>query len=177
GQIGSAVSSSLFPSGGTPPYTITGLTPLPPGFALETGASLLTTGPTAVLSGVPQAPGIYTFTLRADDSAGNYGVRTGTLTVVPFTLFTTTALADASVGTAYSQPRLVWSPAAAPTGSISPTSAMPPGLTVSSSGVISGTPLQPGLYSFVLVATDGVTPVNFTFSLRVSAITILGPSV
>src|SRR4029079_9369658 len=94
-QQGFGVTFNLFPSGGAPPYTITALTPLPPGFALESGASILSNGnpaSTYFLAGNPLASGSFSFTLMAEDTAGNIGIRTFRLNVTPFTLFTSTFL-------------------------------------------------------------------------------------
>ena len=58
-----------------------------------------------------------------------------------------------------------------------PTSALPPGLSVSG-GMISGTPGVPGNYTFTMNASDGTGPVlSFTFSLHVSNLSILDPQV
>src|SRR5207253_3624694 len=110
-QQGFGVTFNLSPGGGTPPYTITALTPLPSGFALESDASILSNGNPAssyFLAGNALASGSFTFTLKAEDTAGNIGVRTFRLSVAPFTLFTSTALPDASIGVAYTQSLLAF---------------------------------------------------------------------
>ena len=63
-QQGFVVTFNLSPRGGTPPYTITALTPLPSGFALESDASILSNGnPTSsyFLAGNPLASGSFSF--------------------------------------------------------------------------------------------------------------------
>ena len=177
-QQGFGATFNLFPTGGTPPYTLTALTPLPPGFALESGASILSNGNPAnsyFLAGNPLGAGSFTFTLQAQDDAGNIGVRTFTLGVAPFTLVTSTALPDASVGVDYSQSPLAFDNTGAVTWT--PASPLPPGLSLSA-GIISGTPSAPGSFIFRLNATDpsGLVVV-FTFSLRVSTIAIADPQV
>ena len=76
-------------------YTLTALSPLPPGFA-GTWTAPGATGPYAV-TGIATTPGVHTFTVRAQDAAGNIGVRTFTLTVASFTV-PTPELPDAAVG-------------------------------------------------------------------------------
>jgi hypothetical protein len=177
-QQGFTSQINLNPSGGTAPYTITALTPVPAGFAIETGSSLFSGSPGSyVLAFEPLATGTFSFTLQVQDSLGNIGVRTFTITVSPFSLYTTT-LNDASVGVAYSSQIPVWDNTGTATFSVNPSSAMPPGLIVSAGGLINGTPTQAGTFSFTLVETDGSgAVVNIGFSLRVSHIWIAGPSI
>ena len=116
------------------------MTPPPPGFALESGASILSNGNPAssyFLAGNPLAAGSFSFTLKAEDTAGNIGVRTFRLNVAPFTLFTSTVLPDASVGVAYTQSLLPY--ASGSTVTWSAASPLPPGLALSGN-TISGTP-------------------------------------
>jgi hypothetical protein len=169
---------NLNPNGGTRPYTITALTPLPAGFAIETGSALLANAPGSyVLSAMPLVTGTLTFTLRVDDSAGNFGVRTLTVRVAPFTLYTNTSLADASVGAPYSQTLVSFDDSGTASYSVAPGSALPPGLSLSG-GVIQGTPTAAGDYSFALMGTDvsGLTS-TWTFTLHVSSIAIADPAV
>ena len=136
----------------------TAVTPLPPGFALLCGNSLLsgfTPGSTCTLTGMPLATGTFTFQVRIDDSveaqprlarvhAGRVGV----------SAFTNAALPDASTGVLYSQQLAVWDNLGAVTWSVESTSTLPAGLSFSSSGVLSGTPTQTGQYSFTLDMLD-----------------------
>ncbi|PYR19514.1 MAG: hypothetical protein DMF98_24625, partial [Acidobacteria bacterium] len=178
-QQGFTTTFGLSLSGGTPPYTATALTALPPGFALECGDALPsgTPGSSCQLVRVPLATGTFTFTVRADDASGSFGVKTLTLNVAPFTLFSSTSLPDASVGVAYSQIIRTWDNSGAVDWSIASSSTLPAGLTLSTAGVISGTPTQAGVYSFGLSAVDGSgLGIRFTFSLRVSGIAISDPA-
>jgi hypothetical protein len=169
-QAGYTATINLNPYGGTAPYTITALSALPPGFALESGDSSPYGG--YYLVGQPLSQGTFTFTLKAVDSLGNTGVSTFTLTVAPFTLYTTTQLADGSVGTAYSQQLLSFDSTSTVSWSIAPGSALPPGLGVSPAGVISGTPTAANYYSFQLNGTAAGLTVPFFFNLRISNIVI-----
>jgi len=165
---GSVSSSNVVPIGGTAPYTITPLTPLPPGFVLNpiSGAGI----PAGAVSvfGLALSPGAYSFTLEARDADGNIGVRTFSLTVAAFATLNT-VLSDASVGVPYSQTLFTFGTA---TWALAAGSTPPPGMTASSNGVISGTPTTPGTFPFVLVESDGTSSVTLSFTLRVSSIAI-----
>jgi hypothetical protein len=50
------------------------------------------------------------------------------------------------------------------TWAVSFSSALPPGLSLSTSGFLSGTPTAQGSYSFTLVATDSTVPTRQTAS-------------
>ena len=180
GTIGQGVLTifNLNPSGGTAPYTFTALSPLPPGCSIEQGFSELNnTANTNSLTCAPSTAGLFTFTLRADDSAGNFGVRTITLRVAPFNLFTTTTLANGSVGVPYSQKLLAWDNTGTVSWSVTAGSALPAGLTLSGD-TIAGTPTLAGSYSFALTATDASGAlINYTFTMVVSPIGINGSDV
>jgi hypothetical protein len=179
-QLGFSNTFTVTPTGGTPPYTVSALSPMPAGFKLLSGDSLLSgfASNAWLLSGQPLETGPQSFTLHAQDSVGNIGVRTFTLTVSPFTRFTGNALQDATAGTFFTQSILTWDNTGTPAWSITPGSALPPGLNLSNAGVISGTPTVAGNYAFTLSATDesGVV-INFGFNQRVSPIAISDPGV
>ena len=56
---------------------------------------------------------------------------------------------------------------------------LPAGFSISSGGLITGTPAagSAGSYSFQLTATDSSGATGFTFSLRVSSLAITGPTI
>jgi large repetitive protein len=169
---------NLNPSGGSGPYTIAPVGGLPAGFPLETGNSLLSNANGIYdLAFEAQTPGTYTFTLQATDTSGNIAVRTFTINIVPFTLYTSTALANGSVGVPYSQQLITFDNSSSTTWSLTPGWAYPPGLSVSAGGLFSGTPITAGSYTFQLTATDATgLPVNYNFTLQISNITINGSS-
>lgn len=159
--------------GGTGPYTLTALTPLPAGCAFESGETILSNNTNAyALVCTPLAPGNFTFTFKVTDALGNIAVRTMTLAVAPFTLFSSTSLPNASVGTAYSQAILAWDNVSTVSWTVAPGSALPPGLNMTGN-ILAGTPTAAGAYSFVMNATDGSgVVISSTFSLTVSTIHI-----
>ena len=161
-------SINLTPTGGTAPYLLTALTPLPPGFALVP----TTTAPTGnmAFAGIATVPGAYTFSVMATDANGNVGVRAFSLTALSYSfLNSTTTLPDATAGTAYS--RTFATVGGSATWTLAPGSILPPGITVSPAGVLSGTPTANGTFSFILTAASDGTTRNTTLSLRVSPMT------
>jgi len=120
------------------------------------------------------ANGSHTLTAVARDAAGNATTSSGVTVTVsnaspPPLNITTTSLPAATVGTAYSQ-------TLSATGGTTPytwsrsSGILPPGLTLSSGGVLSGTPTTAGTYSFTIEVTDGASATDTQLlSLTVSA--------
>jgi hypothetical protein len=161
GTVGQVYGLGLIPDGGVPPYTVTlasGST-LPPGLSLLSGASLPNTAaPGATqLDGIPTTAGQYTFNLNFGDSTGAQITRTLTLNVTPIG-FVSTALSTATTGVAYAQQLVPLGGVAPYTFTLSPNNlvqdALPPGLTLSSSGLLSGTPTGTGSFSAILKVQD-----------------------
>lgn len=151
--VGTAFSRTYTWSGGAAPYTGFQVLNLPAGLSV-TG----TTATTATVSGTPTAAGVFNLALSATDSSTGTGPFSGgasvALTVAAPTVGITPAtLPDAPAYTAYSQTLTA-------TGGIAPhtfaitAGALPPGLVLSASGVLSGTPGGTGSYSFTVTATD-----------------------
>ncbi len=155
--------------GGAAPYTITPLTPLPPGVFLQpdVGSDLILI--------FPQSAGALTFTLQVKDSNGVTGARTYSVTATDFNASVPGSLPDGSVGVPYSQPLVVLG-SASPVWAVAAGSALPAGLSVSAGGVISGTPTATGNYSFILTLTDATGSESYTVTLRVSSLAIAGPA-
>ena len=170
GTKGTAYSQTVSASGGTSPYTFARTSG-----TLPTGLTLSSAG---VLSGTPTAAGTYTFTITGTDSSTGTGPYTGSqsYTVTISLALSPTTLPAAAVGTAYSQ-------TVSASGGTSPytfartSGTLPAGLTLSSAGVLSGTPTAGGSFTFTITATDSATPTHNTgsqsYTLTVSAPTIL----
>jgi hypothetical protein len=129
------------------------------------GTSVYSTGVTkSIKTSITLTTGIHHVVVRAWNSRGNYGSANLTETVVAATsplgitplAITTISLPNATVGTAYSAtltatggtPPYVWSLAAG---------SLPSGLTLSSSGILSGTPSTTDLINFTVQAKDSST--------------------
>jgi hypothetical protein len=164
-QLGASQTFNVNPSGGTAPYTLTALTPLPTGYAFQ-GTQII---------GHAVTPGNHTFTVQVTDNVGNIGVRTFTLTVAGIAItpgFTT--LQDGSVGEPYSQ---TISTVGLPGTTFAVTGgSLPGGLTLAANGTISGTPAGAGTFQFTVTATNGVA-ITQNYSLRISSMVFQDPIV
>ncbi|MEQ1748675.1 MAG: putative Ig domain-containing protein, partial [Prosthecobacter sp.] len=119
--------------------------------ALPTGLSLSNDG---VLSGTPVNTTPSTFTVRVSDGSSCFGTRTHTITpACPAMSITTTSLADAFVGSSYSQ-ALAGTGGNAPTSWLITSGSLPAGLSMNSGGIISGTPTSASTSSLTLTLTD-----------------------
>src|SRR5205823_7323885 len=120
---------------------------LPPGVQLVSGQDY-----TPQLWGLPSAPGTFTFTIKASDSGGNLGFKTIQLRV--YSLFDTTGnltSQPASVGILYSRQLTAGGGTAPYSWALAAGSLLPPGLSLTSGGALSGTPSAAGSYTFTLV--------------------------
>ncbi len=169
---GTFYSATLGESGGTSPYTWTSNpTTLPPGLSLSAG--------TGVVSGTPTGGGSGPFTFKVTDAAGN-SASSQTISVTvnsapKLTITTTSPLPGGTNGAAYSQtlqatggvPSYTWSVTAG---------SLPAGLTLSSAGVISGTPsgASTSTSNFTVTVTDSQTPTAASSTANLS-ITVVEP--
>ncbi len=149
--LGTPYSQTLVASGGAAPYTyMVSSGALPPGLALDPASG--------VLSGTPNAPGSFTFTVTATDANGCFGSRIYSVIVdapvCPVIAVAPTALPAMLAGMPYSQ-SIVASGGTAPYVYSVTTGVLPPGLTLASAtGLLSGTPATAGNYGFSVTATD-----------------------
>jgi len=146
-MIGQPYSVQFLATGGTGPYT----------WSLQTGTlpAGLTLSPTGLLSGAPTAAGPSTFRVRVADSASQVTTGQFDVTIAPAALVITTAspLISGTAGVAYGQtfaatggtPGFIWSVLSG---------ALPTGLSLSSGGVISGTPTIPGTSTLTIQVKD-----------------------
>jgi hypothetical protein len=160
--LGVFYSATCTASGGIQPYLWT----IESG-GLPTGLSLsATAGPAITISGIPTAPGDYSYTVRVTDSSSapvaqvaQTATRIYTGTVVG-PLITTTSLPAATVGTQYTFTIEVEGGASPFAWSVV-TGTLPAGLTLDPvTGVVSGTPTAPGTSTFTIQIVDGQTGVS-----------------
>jgi len=144
---------------------------LPPGMALSSGG---------VVSGTPSVTGTFGFAAKAQDSSNPAQSATVSLSIRVAALLTITtpagALPDALYKTAYSQ-TLTSSGGNAPIVWSLGSGELPPGVTMSSAGVISGSASATGSFSFTVRAADSSSPqqtatASFTLSV-VSTLSIV----
>lgn len=148
GTVGTVYSATLTASGGVAPLTWSVSSgSLPAGLTMSAGG---------VISGTPTAPGSSTFTVKVTDSAATPVSATQQLSIsivpAPLVITTTSAsLGNAVAGSAYSGSLA----SSGGTGSVTwSATGLPPGLSISSAGVISGTATSPGVFPVTVTATD-----------------------
>jgi autotransporter-associated beta strand protein len=146
GAIGSAYRQTISAAGGMGPLTFSSTGTLPPGVMLSSGG---------VLGGTPTAVGSYSFTITASDTTGMTTSENYTLVVMPAITFATGGLSSWTVNSVNYYQSIS---ATGGTGSLtfSMIGSLPPGLTLSRSGILSGTPTVTGTYAFTVLATDTV---------------------
>lgn len=170
GTVGQAYSSQIQTSGGQAPINFSLVSgSLPPGLTLSS---------TGLISGTPTTSGNYSFTIRAIDNCPpkvQTVQRAFTLQINPaacpsLSITSPSTLSSGTVGLAYSY-QVMTSGGQPPVTFSHVEGTLPPGLTVSSSGLISGTPTTAGDYSFTVKATDscslGTQTAERTFSIKV----------
>jgi hypothetical protein len=144
-SVGVPYNATITWTGGAGPYTVTvSAGSLPAGLTMSTAG---------VITGTPTTAGTANFTVTVRDANNKNGSKALSITVNPPALnITTTTLPGGTFGTAYNQslqalggtPPYTWTASAG----------LPPGITLSSAGVLSGTPGQPGEYSFSVTVRD-----------------------
>jgi hypothetical protein len=125
-----------------------------------------------VISGASVQSGSFPITVKATDQNGCMGTKDYTLVIgtCPNITLTPGALPAGTVGTPYSQPITATGGTPPYTFAIVPGSGtLPPGLTLSPTGVLSGTPTTAGSSSFIVRATDqngclGTQPYTLTIN-------------
>ena len=145
--LSSPYSVSLVASGGLPPYTFTN-----PGRPLLAGLSLSNSG---VISGTPTGVGTFLFTVQVFDSFKpvQTATRTFSITVAAPLTMTTFSVANAIQNFDYSQ-QFQASGGTPPFTWVVVGGAPPPGLTLTTTGLLQGTPAVVGSASFAVAVTD-----------------------
>jgi hypothetical protein len=147
---GRSFTVTLSATGGAAPYSFSTQGPLPPGVTLST---------TGVLSGAATQSGTFTFTVMTVDANGcNANGCTGSITYTltiacPQILINPNSLPSGTRLLAYSE-TLSATNGTAPYSYAVTAGALPGGLTLSSSGTISGNPTAAGKFTFTVTATD-----------------------
>jgi hypothetical protein len=143
--VGDFYFESITASGGSGSYDfqLSGGT-LPPGLSLNSG----------FISGAPSTPGgPFSFTVRATDlQSGASGTRGYSITVNPPPVITPTTMPPTTVGANYNHTIAV--SGGTPPFTFVDDGGLPPGVSLSSSGVLTGTPTSAGVYSVPLSVYD-----------------------
>jgi Putative Ig domain len=155
---------------GCPPYVWTVISgSLPPGIQLTTGGNI---------TGVPTQPGTWSFYVDLADTGctlKSHSQRAFTLSVIPRVKVTTPTLTPGVVGVPYSAQMtadgggtIVWSVSSG---------SLPAGLTLSSTGLLAGTPTTPGVYPFQVLAKDTSSTRSDTGNLTLEILAPLGATI
>lgn len=151
GEVAVVYRATLAATGGTGARTwslFSGI--LPDGLSLS---------PQGVISGVPTVPGTRAFTVRVTDSTGRVDGQRLTLTILPELAITTATLPDGYLTTAYSA-TLLQAGGFGPFTWTRVAGSLPPGLALSTAGVISGTPTAAGRFTFTVRVRDALGGVD-----------------
>jgi hypothetical protein len=160
GQVGTPYTASFLSAGGTAPITWSLFTAntLPPG---------LTLSPAGTISGTPTTAGTFPFTVVASDSGLPVEKASQTFSIVvaaPKALaITSPSVPNGYVGIAYSY-SLTASGGSGNRTWVITGGALPAGLSLSSSGVISGNPQVLASAGFTVTVTDSTLPVPLSTS-------------
>ena len=163
-------SATLTATGGVQPYTWA----MASG-TLPAGLTLSTSGANGVISGTPTALGATTFKVQVTDSqtpTAAVDTATKSITVNQPLAITTTSLTSGSVGVPYTG-SLVASGGVPPYTWAITSGSLPAGLSLSTSGFITGTPTNLETQTFTVQVSDSQTPAS-TATATLS-LTINGP--
>jgi hypothetical protein len=146
GTVGGAYNNSVVSTGGPAPVT----------YALTSGtlpAGLTINPATGAITGVPTTAGLSSILVRVTDGAGVQQAVLLSITInVPPSVVTAT-LPASTQGLAYNQTLTGTGGTVGYTWTVS-AGALPPGLSLSSGGVITGTSTLPGTFTFTALITD-----------------------
>ena len=142
--------------------------------SLPTGLSLSSAG---AVTGNPTATGAFTFTITATDTVGATGTQAYTVNMAaPTIVISPATLTAAKIGNVYNQTLSGSGGIASYTFAISG-GALPAGITLSNSGVLSGTPTAGGNFIFDVTATDASTGTGPYASTQSYALVVSTPTI
>lgn len=161
GQVGVAYSAALAATGGTGSITWALA-----GGSLPTGLALSGAG---AITGTPTTAGAGTFTVRATSGDGQTATKSLTITIAAGAVtVTTSTLAGGTVGAAYSATLAASGGNGSYTWSLT-SGSLPAGLSLSTGGVISGTPTTAATSNFTVQASSGGQTGSASLSITIAA--------
>ncbi len=145
GIVGTPYSFQMKAREGCPPYSFFVISG-----SLPAGLTMPSNG---LISGTPTTPGSSSFWIDVTDQCSDHSQREFSINIIQKLTVTTTALTATTVGVSYAAAltatggsSLIWSISAG---------SLPAGLTLSTDGIISGTPTTVGSSTFTVKVTDG----------------------
>jgi hypothetical protein len=170
GILGVAYDSFINAAGAPAPFTWTIISgSLPPGLTFQTTS----TSTSAEIVGTPTVLGTFNFTVQVEDSSD--AIVTQALSIVinkpPPLSVATASLQSGTVNIPYNPnnvPLQASSGVQPYTWALVGGTLLPPGLSLSSSGVISGTPIATGTTNFTVQVTDSSEPAHQTATANLS---------
>jgi hypothetical protein len=146
GTVGTNYNQMISATGGTAPYTFT--------VSSGTVPTGLTLTPAGLLSGTPTTTGTFNFAITATDINNCIGSLAYSVNInCPAIALSPPTLPDGSVGNNYNQ-TITASGGTAPYTFTVSSGVLPDGLTLSLTGLLSGTPTATGTFNFTITATD-----------------------
>ena len=168
GSMNVAYSATLLASGGKSPYTWSLASgSLPPGLTLTSGG---------VISGTPGTTGTFDFVAQVVDASGLIlsATKSLSITILQPVVITTASLSNGIMNVAYTGTLKATGGTLPYTWSIASGTTLPPGLTLASSGVITGKPTASGFFSFTGRVTDAGNPIQTaTKQLNIAIVTTI----
>jgi Putative Ig domain len=169
GSVNGAYNGVVNATGGVPPFSWSVASgTLPPGLSL----SASTTNSVNIV-GTPGSQGTFgPFVIQAMDADGSVAMSVSfNVTVSDLAISTTSPLANGSAGALYNQQFQATGGTIPYSWAVASGSALPAGLTLSSTGLLSGTPTAQGTTTFGVTVTDSEVPpasITKSFSLTIA---------
>jgi serine protease len=129
---------------------------------------------TGVISGTASVPGRTTATIEATSAQGVTGVDRIAVTIEQAPTITSGSSATFARGV---QSSVSMSATGFPTPSFSVVGSLPPGVSLTSTGHLSGVPTAPGVYSFSVKASNAAGSVTKAYTLTVTAQLVRDPGI
>ena len=165
GKVGTPYSHTVEwkPGTGCPPYTYAVVGgAFPPGLTLSSNGHI---------TGTPTQAGTYTFYIRQTDNCGPEGEGNAPFVIkiqggAPPLAITSGTLSNGEADLSYSVGLTASGGGTTPTWSVT-SGQLPPGLTLSSDGRLSGTPTTAGTYTFTATVSDGTSSSSKSLTLTI----------
>ena len=170
GTVGQMVNVTFVATGGSGAITY-------PITAGQVPTGLMENPITGALTGTLTAPGTFNFTVEAVDQSGAFVTQNYSVLVSPSLAIKANVPPPGTVGGPYSDQLSATGGAAPITFSLANGSTLPPGLTLSAAGLITGTPTTAGTTNFTVKATDqNGSTASLPLSILINPALVIAPN-